>query len=390
VAKNVQTATVVEDPFDFTEHSDVILPTGGGGMVSRGFIAPWTAKVLYTAMAQESHRDTFTDAGVTFEETPAGSDWLKYYFLTYEDAQAALEATDKKVRSNQVWHLSTKTRDVLNADVEKLEHGTSGKGFGPRISYEVPLVSLSSGDRHRQHMILLPSFVHSVATLKGWAVPELDWSEISNTRDYIPSDDEQVRLIGHPDVKVADDERHYTHSILWGQRAALWAVLGENDATAYMEKDMQVRGKPAKFTTTSDKLNFALALFKDTWKKPVWMRVVAVADPAMKNKIKSSGKAGTVPIVVDMWGVGGDAEAKARAAAESERSGEEDSAPSGGSANGSAKLVPPGDWRDMKDEWLSSLGSALSEGKNLPQINEELDVKLTPPQLAAWKKELGL
>jgi hypothetical protein len=386
----------VSDPFDFMEETHVILPTGGSGLVSRGLIAPWTASVVYTAMTQEDYNDTFQSTGVKFEAVPTGNGWTKFYFPSYEEAQSAAEACgNNKFTPNQQWYLSCRTKDVVNADVDKLEHGSTGKGWGARITYEVPILSLVSGNRHPFHMILLPSLVRAAAVLKGWQVPELDWSDIANARDYIPSDDDQARLIGHPDAKSADDERHYTHSVLWEQRAMLWRALGEEDSTVYLRKGAtNARGKPDKFTTTSDKLDFALSVLMNKWAKPVWCRVATVADPAMKNKMKNSGKPGQVPIILDMWGGGEDAEANAREIGASELAGREDEG--GGasvtSGNGSGpSLKVPVAWEGQEEDWRKLFATEVGGGKGLKEAAAELDATdLTVAQLNAWKKELGL
>lgn len=294
----------------------IVLPTGGGG--GGGFVAPLYAGYYYSTSIAGERLDVPEAAVIT----SMGTEWNQYLFVDQQTADTLHKQSGGQFGATAVHAVFCNNRDILNR-TEAIE-----TKFGDVICGTVRRVTLASKQyRHQYHMIGLPSLVHAAAVLFGHDVPDLDFSELTQqdhvlniNRDELT--DEQfreldiffVQLCGSADAKNGQ-EGFYQQSAYWQQRAALWAALGETNATACHRK-----ASGDKFSTTSDKLDECFQIALANWKQPIWGRMRLVNDPwpSGKQVFSNAGNRLSLGIVTDLWA--SEAEAKANAGGESESS----------------------------------------------------------------------
>lgn len=297
-------------PFDFLGTEEVQIPTGGG-FAPTGLVSLWNAGVVFSVLAQIDPI-VVAEMGVEYDskrDSRSGSGWTTYYWRDFARAQADIAAMD--IRNQQgrvqsptsVWQFETKTADVLNFNTPE----AAGK-FGDIISYSVEIHTLQSRKkRHMFHQIALPACVAAGAVAEGYTTPGFSLDELLDPSTLF-TDDFAVKAYGGPEGEGWQD------SFLWQRRVALWAALGEDNATAYLPIGHMAGGKSAaKYVTKAPKLSECLKLATMRWTKPAYANVLQVPDPRVDAVSGSGDRRLTVAAIVALYGNKAAAQAAAEA-----------------------------------------------------------------------------
>jgi len=336
---------------DFLDRKQKVVIPVGGDFVPTGFIAQWQAAVMTSFMTEVNLKDE----GIAFSAARqvGQSGYTRYYWHDYQAAVEAAESVGQQYKPQTLWVFEAQTDSVLNF----VDESTKDK-FGPQITYDgCRIVTLRSKKyRHELHLIALPAAVQAYAKMQGWAVPELDFSELTS-QDTAFTDDFQAEMIGHPDQ---DD---WESSVLGQYRAKLWKALGEDNATAY-----KLAGSGTKFDATEgSKLDEALGILHYSWTQPIWARLIPVPDPRV-DAVYTSGddqvKRLSIPALMDIFA----SKEAAQAAAEADKVGDSSSSATTAATEGPAV---PSDWADFPDDWKSIVKEEKAKGPK-PKVMRDL------------------
>lgn len=369
----------------------------GGVFVSSGLIAPWQAARVWTVGAEMSFDDAKarveadTDLKVgtpSLSARPAGG-WTWFTAIDREDIVTIVEAlnilgrNDKPQRPGQEWRF-----EAADADIVSL---TKRRVFGdPAVfSCSVGTHGARKGKpyktQHEFHLIALPAAVNAAALVYGYETPGFDLSELIST-DYVPSDENQARLIGA-------EGHDYKESVLWQQRAALWRALGEENADVYNPIPTNEEGnlvpelagtKEYKLSTASEKLHKCLRIFFAPWTAPIWCRLQLVTDPRVdayyEDKQTGDAKRLNVPAITEIF----TGEAEARAAAEADSAGTDEGTEA---APTDSKPALPPDWVGFESDWMDVVRGLKEQGKPMPVVLKTVkpeDISATADDVKKW------
>jgi hypothetical protein len=387
----------------------------GEGFPKTGFIAPWTAKVMYRVGWFERDLDTevkdfhaelpsvFGEEGEprSLLENPydardvsRSGDKFQYY---YEDKERALalceilnehEPKEWRINPEQAWYFVTQVDDICGLDED-----AKAKFGGPELAFAVKIVTLRSKKyRHAYHFLALPSFISAYAQATGLKVPGFDLSPLTAAEDEVVFNAEtEMALIG--DADAGYDDAHF-----WKERVALWAALGEDDAQKSHTKEADTR-----YSTGSDKLNNLLQPTVKPWLSPVYARLIPVPDPRLAaaytrddRKIRPS-----IPVIAQVF-VSGEEAAQVAAAERAEMTGtKEDEGLKGDTyqlSSSSDGPAVPEVWKEAPNEWRDQVIAIKGKLKGPPptwkgQLADVVaglgfDVGATLDEIEAWLSEV--
>jgi hypothetical protein len=257
-----------------------------------------------------------------------------YYYVDQTAAAAAAKMDDEAFTPQMVWMYSMPVASVLNVDTSKFTAQT--------INRSCRVTTLRSKYRHEFHMIALPAIVAAAARVNGYDVPVIDFGPLA-VNNAIISDAVSENLIG--------TGKEYADSVLWQQRAALWAALGEPDPRKYLMGAKDQHGNLHKDSTEATKLLDCLALYHYMWSGPIWGRVVMIADPRPEAVAKSGNRL-TLPAMTEIF----------TDQAEAEKAKEE----------------------DLKKQAKPESKPESKPGPNLPVSDDDM-----PPAPAGWEDAVG-
>jgi hypothetical protein len=372
------------------------IPTGGV-FVSSGLIAPWRAARVYTFGYQgDIDRATaeLAEVGLTIGPNgqlhvrPAGG-WSWFTALDRDIAAKAIEALDirdqrdKLQRPQEEWRFEAADADIVSLN----KRGAFGDPavFSCSVGAHGSRRGTPYKRQHEFHLVALPAAVNAVAQVLGYQTPGFDLSELLST-DYMPTDENQFRLIG-------GEGHDYKESVLWQQRAALWKALGEDNADVYNPIPV-VDGTPHpdlagtkeyKLNTGSAKLNDCLRLYFNAWLEPIWCRLMLVTDPRVDAYYKRSddeNKRLNIPAITEIF----TSEETARATAEAETTSNGETTETGTTATGSGPTVPE-DWVGYEEDWKNIVRGIKAEGKPMPIALKNVkpdEISATVDDVRAW------
>lgn len=388
-----------------TKASDVAPPTDEGGAFSH--IAPVTMRMLACVSVENAHYlsvDIDAQAGQpnpqgTLFTSAMGENWTKFYFTSKEVAKKFCAILPKRTtkdgsreyphNAQMIWHMMYWAADVLNVeDIPGLatrHEKSDGVIVGDRVqvkSYDKRAVS----NRHQFHLMALPSAVSAVARFQGYDVPQFDLSELTSSQPY--SESEYERLCHGED---------WRESILYTQRAELWAALGEPNADAYIPTSMQARKRANKYVTTAAALDEILThVIYCSWQDPIWCRVATFSDPhpdALYEYDDDEGETqhrhSRISIIVDVFG---DEETAIQAAMADYESGEGQLAPRLIGAEATAvSTASHYDWPDLPEDYsdgdltVQDLLSDLAEYSNESARGAAKALGITVGEVKEWR-----
>lgn len=288
-------------------------------------------------------------------------DMFNYFYLDQGVAQVACEMLDREEprdwawRPQQVWRFSAPVATLQVAD-------SAREKFSDPLSFSVSMMTLRSKKRrHEFHMLALPAFVAAYAAVRGLETPGFDLSALLVPEDkLIINDETQLAYIGNGDVG-------YNDALLWKQRAALWAALGEEDP----ERNHTITAGTA-LSTTSMQLNDLLVPTVTPWTGGgIWARIIPVPDPRV-DAAYGEGDDRRRPGIACLTEIFAD-EASAKVAAEKDRPQAEESksesaaapaapsVPAGPSAPAPISAAPPDGltvpavWSLHRDNWITQV-----------------------------------
>ena len=347
-------------PFDVGGEQEII-PTGGD-FVPTGFVAPWSAARVQVIRTQS---DMANEVGAALVRPQGTSGWNRLYFNDYQAAATAAKTLGEQF-INQVWRFQTNVTDVINMrDASVFQD--------PVLAYDVDVTTLESKRKYAYHLIALPSAVAAVAKSYGFKNTGFDLSELLSD-STIFDDNFQFQMIGNPGAKDSDPD-HWSKSVLWQRRAALWASLGEPTPFPYIEASAP-KGQKKYMATEGGNLEACLHPICRRWQKQQWARLVQVFDPRVDAVIASSGNRLKIACITEMFYDKDDAVK----AVEAEAGGNvpEAAAPT--------KATPklPEAWAELgTEEWVSELKKQMASGVALPVMAKNLGVSVG--DINAWK-----
>lgn len=360
---------------NFLGEEKVKLPVGGDFQPS-GFIGAWFAQVMFSFWSD-------TDLG-TFGDAPAPDNSFKrgrgfqYYYKNPDAAKKASDVCGQKYPPKQHWQWLINRDKILNVRPEDLEK------FGDPVSFDLELSTFKAKSRHKLHLIALPSAVAAMAAAYGYDNPGFELADLCDS-GIVYTDEYQAKMIGGPDAKDEKDPLHWSHSVLWQRRTALWQALGETNPLVY-----NPIGTGTKLDTTSEKLSNCLRILALAWKNGLWSRVIQVPDPDMKATYGDEAKRLSIPALVKIYS--NQAEAKAEGDRElAERSARE-AAKSNGNGTQATKPAIPEMWANEGEaawvDYCKTLKQQLN-GKPVPVQRAFLtehagDIGATPDEVMAW------
>lgn len=372
----------------------------GGVFVSSGLIAPWRAARVYTFAYEGTADDAKArvEADTEFKVGPGGQlfcqqrgGWTWFTAFNRDVAVAVIEALnilgrdDKPQRPNQEWRFEAEDANIISLS----KRGAFGDPaiFSCNVGTHGARKGVPYKRQHEFHMIALPAAVAAAAKVYGYEVPDFDLSELLSS-DYVPSDDNQARLVGN-------DGNDYKESVLWKQRAALWAALGEDNADVYNPIPLNEDGTPApelagtkefKLSTASEKLSKCLRIFFASWTAPIWCRLQLVTDPrvdAYYTDDNDNVKRLAVPAITEIF----TSEEEARAAVDADGSTTEQTSTSTKTASAGEKPALPPDWEGFESDWMEVVRGLKESGKPKPVVLNSVkpeDISATKDDVAAW------
>lgn len=352
---------------DFLGEEQVRIPVGG--VMTPDLIGYWSGGIAYSVLA-ELDKSVIESEGVTPSLVTGSGPWYRYFFKTFDECQAAIEALNIEGfrgglrRPDQEWRFESPADKLLNMSRDD-------NPFGDPAAFSVRLSTLRSKKyRHELHFISLPAAVAAAATRLGYANPGFPMNELLD-QDTIFTDEFQAQMIGDPDTG------DYSESVLWQRRATLWSALGESDPKKY-----QPTGTGTRFDTESEKLSLCLQILAIKWAKPVWGRLMLVPDPRV-DALTKEGRRLNVPALVEIF----PNETAARTAAQAEGAeGESTSTPS----TSTGKAVPEAyaDYPEMFHQAVDRFkakGIAGPPPVVLQNISSEPDFQgCDPAEVMAW------
>src|SRR5574341_288772 len=366
------------------DHTQVKIPVGGD-FVPSGLIGTWKARVMFRFY---SKTDIGMVEGIAIQPAMirhAGDGWF-YYYRDRIAADQALTAMGEEIKnSQQVWNWFAPLKSIANFPDEE----TRAK-FNDPLTFDLRIASLQSKKhRHELHMIALPAIVYAASKALGFEVPPVTFNELISANNPNRTDTQtifddafQVKMIGNSNVDAnPNDPQHYTKSLLWKQRAALWEALDESDASKY-----QTKGTKTKFDTTSDKLSSVLTVLTHEWKGAVWGRLINVPSPVVDAIYgQDEQKRLAIPALIEMFADEKSAksiaekELKERAERKSATEATENAQATGcqSVASPDGDLPIPDEWKEFKNEWQENIGKLVEEykGKPAPAILKALKVR---------------
>jgi len=333
------------------------IPTGGD--MVRGFVAPWSSKVMYKVGTES---DDTKELGAIRDKTYPESTWHTLYFFDYDTAVAAAK-TIGAYKPTTITHFETPLEKALIDKVDK---------FDDPLALEIDMQTLRAKlGGYRYQMIFLPSAVAAIATMYGIPNAGFDLSELADD-SVIVTDEFQWHMVGGSDYKP-DDEFHWTKSTLWKQRAELWASLGETDPKRYITGLGPFGDKKA--VVTSEKLRDCLQGVQSDWTGQ-WARLVNVADPVVDARTKAGKRLQVLSIGKMYWN-------KEAALEDNDKDDSEDS----GQVATSSTLEIPTAWKGLESEFAEELTNAVAGGMNNQQVAEALGI--TVAEAIRWRKTVN-
>ena len=325
----------MSDIFGFLgEASAVPLPEGDGVFQNRGFVGQLMAARRFKFWSAEDYSlyDPPHKEGVDYFKRGGDGSWW-YYF---QEQAAAKAATDmlKAFPPGQVWRFELPTSSVLNFTSDK-----GAEAWGQAVSSDARITTMGSIKyRHEYHFITLPSLVDALARRAGFIKERIfHYDEVlSGMADEDYTDHFHWKMVGHPDANAKDAEAmaelltkaggnldaahtlalatmetdtkiriHYTYSILWQRRAALWRALGEPNAGAYLLSGTATTEKGKAEETAAPQLSLCLGASVREWVAPVWARLAMVADPTVgatyTSKTTGLKRRNTLPFIAEIF-----------------------------------------------------------------------------------------
>lgn len=366
-----------------------MIPTGKGagaempvgeGFPKTGFIAPWTAVVMFrvgwyeTDLVQELEDiradlpsdaegllDKLTEAGPDAGVEPfdariasRAGDKFCYYFRDKERAALLCdyvnlhEPKDWKPRPEQSWYFETVVNDICGLNDE-----AKSKFAGDTLSFDVRITTLRSKKyRHMYQFLALPSFVSAYGKAMGLKVHEFDLSPLT------APDDEVIFNAETELAWIGDSDGGYDEAHFWQERVKVWESLGENDPQKF-----HVKEAGTKFSVESANLDAILQATVKEWTEPVYARLIPVPDPRLGAAYDRDGDKvrPSIPVIAEIF----ESQDAAEMVAAEER------AESGGEVveTKSSTLVPetkvPVAWAAAPDEW-TKLVVSIKEGLTGP------------------------
>ena len=367
-------------PNFLNKQEQIKLPVGGD-FAPTGFVGQWYAALVYSFLA-ELDESIVRSEGVEPAAVKQGG-WSRYYFKTYAECQAAIEKLDIRDqrgnvrRPDQEWRYEAPLPSIINMS----EQGRAK--FNDPVSFSVRISTLRSNKyRHELHMISLPCAVAAMADAYGYESPGFSVDELLS-QDTVFTDDFQAATVGGEGF---DGKVPYTESKLWGQRAALWAALGEKDAKAY-----RPTGADGKYVTASEKLSNCLGILAYPWTQAIWARLMMVPDPrvdAVYTGADGESKRLSVAAITQIFAD----EAAARAVVEKEQA-----TFAGDSAGESVTPAPPSkavpevyaEWPDMFKQKVAAFKAAGGADGSPPAVMDKIRkhsdfTGIEPAEVMAW------
>ncbi len=363
---------------------EVALPVGGEDFPLTGFIAQWVATIGWevgwppvnlevartdAAADMNSAADGYIDkltcaSGLLYDDVivSRAGDTFNYFYTDQGVAQVCCELLDREAprdqwpwRPQQVWRFSAPVATLQVAP-------ESREKFSDPLTYSVPIMTMRSDkNRHKYQLMALPAFVAAYAKVRRLNVPAFDLSGLLVPDDQrIKNDETHLQLIGNKDAGYKD-------SLLWKQRVALWAALGEDDPAKW-----HTVAAGTKFSTTSARLNEILLPAVTPWTGAgQWARIIQVPNPAVGDdygiacltEFFASAEEAAAAAAKDRPQKEGDTTDAAVAVAIAQEAAPP-TAPAAPTADGS--LAVPAIWVGHEDNWKSQVQSIKADLANTP------------------------
>jgi hypothetical protein len=339
---------------------DDTITVGDGSFTPNGIIAPWNAGVMWSFRTQVSD---FSAYGADLFKRYSEDAPTTLYFTDKLKAEAAAKADGQQYAPNHIWRIGTKVSSALNIDPTKFDKD-------PQLAYDVQITGMRSARRYRWHFITLPALVSALATYGGIAMPDSPLRTLLFTENVGTKEAEEA-LIGVLDAG-RDADTFWTKSTLGKWRVEVWQALGESDPTLWT-----LDGNTA---TKAPELRDVMKMALSTWKTPLWARVVNVFDPGA-----DAHNAEGVPYKVAAPWEFFDSQADAQAAVKADANTETTTA---APVAGNGVLDVPDDWKDVQEQYLSAISTAVKEGRKNADIASELAV--APVYIIKARKYLGI
>jgi len=425
---------MTENLFDFLGEQEESMPEGSGVFKNTGFIGPVMAVRKWKFWSGDDL--ALYETGLTSPEdyTRDGKDGSYFYYFSDEENAKIAKKALKAFNPQLVWVIATPKRSIKNTRSEN-----ALEKWSEFIGADCSMTTLASGNnRHHLHMIMAPALIQAFAGLAGdvksrlWHLDEIllgiDDAEITSefsdrmigNRDATNEDEDKMAQIldavngdlhlaqsialGKKDVVVPEQIKdlfgkvkiHYTASILWQRRAALWAALGEPDAKKYIIEGMAETEDGKKYETTAPMLKKYLGIVSSKWTKPIWGRLHLISDFRKGAVSKKSGKRWSIPVISEVWATEADAQAAADTELEDVVDGSDTSQGQGAQQNKTNTEFPsvPENWFDsdgnpLTDPWKETVANEKEKlGGNLPNMPQLValaqTLSATPDDLKAW------
>ena len=409
--------------FDFLgEEVEGALPEGRIKFADTGLIGQITARVAWAVWSSEDLEvemlaadDIYAVKGKDFVVSGRPGSWF-YHFVEKELGDRAAEDLGSRYGASRKWLFQMPSATVLNFRSDK-----AASKAGQTFSRDCQMSGLGSVKyRHEFQLITLPSVVDSMARLAGfidepiWNIDEIlagmddeDFTakfQATMIGEQATSQDaeefalvlnacggDRVRalriVLGQEEAPATglvseDINVHYTCSLLWARRTALWAALGEPDPTKYIPTGYSKTDDGKKYETASENLSKCLTTTVKAW-SPIWARFHMVRDPRV-DAINGGdiSKRFKLPMISEFF----PDEAAARAAAVAEGA----DTPTASTAAGPATDIPvPEAWVKDAASWVEIITMEKKErGGVLPEMLELVKLGKTlsasPDDVRAW------
>ena len=290
-------------------------PQLGMDFAANTMIAPFRSRFLYQVGTYEDWGDYVgetDDQGNEIDMAPFlaqefNSGWKNLFYESYEQAKAVADVFDpnptyegREIENSprQYWVLYGATRDALN--VKDLDSFV--EAVGSDLIYTVRVMTprkaskkRATKERHEYIAIALPSAVAAVAKVFGYETPGFDLAQLTMAQDDDTFTDERFKLL------AGDPEGAYDDCVLWNQREALWAALGEPDARKQAQIGaLSVSGGPHNLATSSEKLSRCLTFLYGKWSTPIYLEVTNAKNP-FPSAVSDSGRRYTIPCITKIF-----------------------------------------------------------------------------------------
>jgi hypothetical protein len=197
---------------------------------------------------------------------------------------------------------------------------------------------------------------------------------------------------------VGEVRLHYTYSLFWRRRAALWAALGENNPAVYLPIGTAHTERGKELETSAQNLSMCLGVSTNEWIAPIWARFHLAKDP--RYDATYNGRSGirrlSLPVVTEIFPT--EAVAKEAAAVDKAEMGagsakaKVTTAPTttAKASSSTSVLAVPEAWGEKsRVDWIRMLGEEKAKhGGALPSMPGRVKIAnnyaCTPAEIEAW------